>query len=149
VTMLPFFVYGTLRKGGSNYEYAFRNKVAKVEPAALHGVNMFEVGRGGAFPAIVVGKGTVQGDLIHVQENEYYQILKRVDALESEGALYERFTCTVELNDGSTAKAWVYVWCADPSALHKNIESGDWFQWETAKRSAPKPRKKKKQSALD
>ena len=121
------FVYGTLRRGGSN-------DIARIAPAARwHGTArvrglLCDLGR---YPALLLAAdaGWVQGELYAVPADAWAAL----DALEEPvtprrpDGEYFKTTTGVELPDGSACEAWIYV--ANPAVLDLSrvIAHGDWM----------------------
>lgn len=103
------FVYGSLKRGGSNHGYLaeadFRGE------AEVEGLRMWDTGRG--FPACTPGEATVRGEVYVVDD----ATLLEVDALEGVPAFYER-----RRMDGM----WVYVWAGDPEPGWEPVPDGEW-----------------------
>lgn len=130
---LPFFVYGTLRRGERNHAL-LAGRTRSWTGALLPGALLFE---GPGYPFAVAdpaGTGTVRGDLVHIAAPAYEQVLADLDRLETyvpgaPGNLYERVRRTVQGERGA-AEAWVYL-ANDPLATElladgRRIDGGDW-----------------------
>lgn len=127
---LPFFVYGTLRPGGSNHRWALAGRTAAAEPVRLSDTELYE---GPGFPyAVPLAPGTaggcVHGYLIRPLPGHYPAVLADLDRLEGHvpGAAdnhYERVVRWVRRADGTAQRAWVYVAAA---ALATTPASGPW-----------------------
>lgn len=113
---LPFFVYGTLRPGESNYARLLTGLTAAELPATLTGGALYTAG---PYPFLVMtpdlaGPGDlVAGDLVVVRPEAYQGALAALDALEGYapgGAqnMYERVVTEVATAEGPR-HAWVYV----------------------------------------
>lgn len=63
VTTIPLFVYGTLMVGGSNFRH-IKDYVRASQPGRIDGV-VIDLG---GFPAMVSGRGIVQGILLEIDE---------------------------------------------------------------------------------
>jgi gamma-glutamylcyclotransferase (GGCT)/AIG2-like uncharacterized protein YtfP len=135
---LPFFVYGTLRPGQSNYERLLQGTTISELPARLEGLAMYSMG---AFPVLLPGQPeqSVYGNLLLVHPLAYGRVRRNLDALEGvdpqaseaqqQRALYQRQRRQVQLANGSAAWAWVYVGNAHLLATYAPapIFSGDWL----------------------
>ena len=106
------FVYGTLLQGESNHSYYLENDWC-IGSALVSGFDMFDVGY---FPAVVSGKGTVQGELYEITA----ETLKRLDGLEGEGSLYIRKCVPVVRESGETAFASIYIY-------NHSVDGMDWI----------------------
>jgi gamma-glutamylcyclotransferase (GGCT)/AIG2-like uncharacterized protein YtfP len=119
---LPFFVYGTLKPGGSNYARYLAGRTAQEVPACLAGAALFSPGPFPFLtqePDLLLPGDRVEGTLVGVLPAQYAAALSLLDKLEGyrPGAsdnLYERCVTQVESADGPR-RAWVYV--AAPKAL--------------------------------
>lgn len=140
--ILPVFVYGTLRTGEPNWEWALRNKTVSDEQATLTGVQMFDQG---GFPYVMRGDvptETVVGDLMVIEPTIYEQVMSRLDGLEGyqpgrASNLYDREVVTVTTGDGVEHRAYVYIVSKRREAQVRltcpRIESGDWIAFDTAR----------------
>jgi gamma-glutamylcyclotransferase (GGCT)/AIG2-like uncharacterized protein YtfP len=117
------FVYGTLRRGGSN---AFRMKDAEfVGAATVRGV-LYSISW---YPGLVIdgSAGAVTGDLYLVDP----ELLRELDAFEGisaneiEGAEYRRVRVPATA-DGRRIEAWAYEWIGPVDPARK-VGSGDWL----------------------
>ena len=133
----PVFVYGTLRQGECRFGILSLVGVLH-EQAELKGFDLLSV-YGGAFPGLVPGKGTVQGE-IHV-----FKTLAELDRIEGfsqtspEHSLYLRETVIVSTPEGKM-EAITYVFNEDPNTArrsHRRIESGDWLHQNSASTAHP------------
>jgi len=130
---LPFFVYGTLRRGQCNHGLV-RDLLAGVRDAALAGFRLYEDG----LPYLGPGDGTsvVRGDLLVPRPGDYGEVLARLDRLEGfrppDGGLYVRRACQVRFGDESgepwrDGEAWVYLggehFAYEPRLV---VPGGDW-----------------------
>jgi gamma-glutamylcyclotransferase (GGCT)/AIG2-like uncharacterized protein YtfP len=122
---MKFFVYGTLKEGGSlagRFDPVRQSSV----PAALNGYDLYELGW---FPGIVLGDGRVQGE-IHTYSNER-GVLEAFDRIEgydpeNEGnSLYLRKTVTVTTRGGEV-KAFVYIFNQKVPTNSRLIKDGCW-----------------------
>ena len=129
------FVYGTLRRGGSN-------DIARIAPAARF-AGMARI-RGrlydlGAYPALLpdAGAGWVAGELYTIPDAAW----PALDALEEPvtpqrpDGEYFKITATVEDADGAPRQVWIYT--ANPAVLRldREIGSGDWMAHARARGS--------------
>lgn len=138
---LPFFVYGTLRPGQRNHDWALRGRTVAEEPARLPGAALY---RGPGYPYAVAtpedAGAEVRGELITPAPEHYAAVLATLDRLEgyAPGAAdndYERVVARVlrlaAAPAGAPARAWVYL-APGPSAARlratgARIASGDWL----------------------
>lgn len=136
---LPFFVYGTLRPGESNF-WRVEQWVRGAEEAEMAGLQLWDLG---PYPMAIEGPGRLRGALLTIDGEHYARALEVMDALEQvdplaptePGGLYWRSRRTVILPGcgGPLPEAWVYL--GDPSrALQgRRVASGDWL------RRSPRP----------
>jgi gamma-glutamylaminecyclotransferase len=118
------FVYGTLRRGGSN---AFRMEgavfcgEARVE-GELHAITWY--------PGLTLkaGAGWVIGEVYQVGPEQMRALdeFEGLSAGEVEGSEYRRVRVPVLLN-GEMVPAWVYEW-KGPVEPGKKVVSGDWLE---------------------
>ena len=121
------FVYGTLRRGGSNDIARIQPRAAWHARATVRGV-LYDLG---AYPALLLADnaGWVEGELYAVPADAWAEL----DALEEPvspqfpNGEYFKITARVQLPDGISRDAWIYV--ANPAVLDlsRPIESGDWM----------------------
>ena len=110
------FVYGTLRRGGSNN---YRMDACRwIGPAAVNGL-LYEVSW---YPALVLDEkaGEVIGDLYEVSEEG----IATLD--EFEGSEYKRTRTMVQNAEDEAESAWVWAWDKDTEGLQP-IPGGDWL----------------------
>jgi gamma-glutamylcyclotransferase (GGCT)/AIG2-like uncharacterized protein YtfP len=136
---LPFFVYGTLRRGQHNHRIT-EGMLAGVHAARLSGHVLYEAGL--PYIGACGGEGTVTGDLLVPRPGDYDEVLHRLDRLEGfrppHGGLYVRIACPVTFAgaDGepwASGQAWVYHggdrFCYEPRLA---VPGGDWAAWLTS-----------------
>ena len=130
------FVYGTLRRGGSN-------DIARVAPGARWAGTARVRGRLydlGAYPAMLLdaGAGWVAGEVYVVPAADW----PALDALEEpvsparpDGEYFKQ-AAEVEDTNGRAALAWIYV--ANPAVLRldREIAAGDWIAHAQARKRA-------------
>ncbi|MFF2845898.1 gamma-glutamylcyclotransferase family protein [Streptomyces sp. NPDC058001] len=138
---LPFFVYGTLRPGGTYHDPYLRGSTSAEEPGRLVGAVLYE-GPGYPYAVATPDTRTVHGELITARPAAYARVLAALDRLEEftvpgdPGNLYERVVRAVHRADGTTVSAWVYL--AAPHvearllATGTLVTSGDWRAAEAA-----------------
>lgn len=104
---LPLFVYGTLLSGFWNHRLLAGNRCALLGSATVRG---FEL-HGFPIPCAQFSslpQAEVVGELYAFPAENYQDILKIVDRLESEGNWYSRLRVTVQ-HAGQPVEAWMYV----------------------------------------
>lgn len=123
----PVFVYGTLRRGGSN---AFR-----MDGATFHGCGTVagRLYRISWYPGLVLDPEAdrVTGDLFQAS-GEQLAALDEFEGLaagEIEGSEYRRVKATVLQASGEAVTAWVYEWKGSVSEAY-TIPDGDWLKIE-------------------
>jgi gamma-glutamylcyclotransferase (GGCT)/AIG2-like uncharacterized protein YtfP len=125
------FVYGTLRKGGSNH---FRMDGSElVGSGSVSGdIYLIDSNPELVFPALKLGDGgRVLGEVFRVSEAQ----LKALDAFEGISEHYEepyeyrRVMVNIELESGELTHGWVWEWnlCLDEV---KPLPNGDWLLYE-------------------
>jgi gamma-glutamylcyclotransferase (GGCT)/AIG2-like uncharacterized protein YtfP len=110
------FVYGTLRRGGSNH---FRMAGAEFVTAGTVNGRLYQIDW---YPGLVLD-GTAGGIV-----GEVYQVSPgMLDELDRfEGPEYRRVQTLVRLPDGETVSAWVWEWLGTADETRR-ITGGDWL----------------------
>ena len=121
------FVYGTLRRGGSNH---FRMAGAEFIASGTITGRMYRIDW---YPGLVLDPA---GDEIH---GEVYavgpellsvlDIFEGLSAGEVEGSEYRRVQTTVMKQDSQIVSAWVWEWLG-PVAESQRVSGGDWLKSE-------------------
>lgn len=110
------FVYGTLRRGGSNH---FRMAGAEFVAAATVKGRLYQIDW---YPGLICD---ATGDEI---TGEIYQVsaglMEKLDAFE--GPEYRRVRVLATLPDGSQREPWLWEWLG-PCDESRRIMSGDWL----------------------
>lgn len=115
-TLLPLFVYGSLKRGETNYIPYLAGRTVRERSASLPGAALYIEER---FPFLVVGgdladpTDRVHGTLMVLDPDSYVEVLRHVDWLEdyvpgSPDNLYERVALSVQVG-GKLIMAWGYV----------------------------------------
>ncbi|WP_299531284.1 gamma-glutamylcyclotransferase family protein [uncultured Streptomyces sp.] len=143
-TEQPFFVYGTLLPGEPNHDMFIRGRSAREETALLRGAVLYD---GPGYPYAIDGDAVVHGTLVTAAPDGYRELLALLDSLEEflgpghPRNLYERVTRAVELPDGRTVLAWVYLAAA---AVTRSLHAGGVpipdGRWLTRRPPPPGPR---------
>jgi len=110
------FVYGTLRRGGSNH---FRMEKARfVAVGAVKGM-LYQIDW---YPGLVLkaDAGVITGEVYHASPED----LRELDLFE--GAGYRRLQTQVGLPDGEILSAWIWEWLG-PVDESRRITGGDWL----------------------
>lgn len=121
------FVYGTLRRGGSNH---FRMAGAEfLAPGTVMG-RMYKIDW---YPGLVLDDA---GDEIHGEVFSIgpellgeLDVFEGVSAGEVEGSEYRRVPVTVVLQDSRTVTAWVWEWLGQFDESRR-VREGDWLKDE-------------------
>jgi gamma-glutamylcyclotransferase (GGCT)/AIG2-like uncharacterized protein YtfP len=115
--MLPFFVYGTLKRGEPNYERLLRDRTLAEEDAVLEPAAMYTAG---PYPFLVTAadllptpQAQVSGQLMTIHPELYDQTLQQLDELEEYDpadprSMYLRRDISVTCA-GQPRRAWIYV----------------------------------------
>lgn len=121
------FVYGTLRRGGSNH---FRMAGADFVSAGTITGRMYRIDW---YPGLVVD---AHGDEVHGEtylvDSEQLQALDLFEGIaagETEGSEYRRVLTTVVQKDSHITSAWVWEWNG-PTPESQRIADGDWLKNE-------------------
>lgn len=113
--MQTLFVYGTLRKGFGNHRVM--SEARWVGPGRT--TARFDL-RVDDLPFVVPGATSrVRGEVYEIDEAQ----LERLDAFEGHPQWYRREQIGVELDDGTTLLAWMYIYLGEPRG--RIIPSGD------------------------
>ncbi|MAT38181.1 MAG: hypothetical protein CL946_01110 [Ectothiorhodospiraceae bacterium] len=111
-----FFVYGLLKKGHSKHNMLQAEGGAR---ATAQGVVMYN---GPGIPFAAEGTGSISGEVYEIDEER----IPELDAFEECPDLYIRKRIEVELEDGSSKQAWIYLSADAPN--YPIIEDGVWRQ---------------------
>lgn len=135
---LPFFVYGTLLPGQPNY-HLWEDALISEQPAILPNGRLYDVGH---YPMLIAAEGeSVKGMVIQVKAGHYEAILARLDHLEGyfpdrpEKSEYKRVQWAVDIVDGATVTAWVYLGQPGFVLSLPRVKHGDWPAHLQAKRT--------------
>ncbi len=124
--MTKLFIYGTLRRGGSNH---FRMDGGEfLGSGAIEG-RIYKISW---YPALVCGgENAVKGELYRVSE-EHLQALDVFEGIvpgEGESREDRRVKVEVNLDSGEKEDAWVWEWIGDLSSVVE-LDTGDWLEYE-------------------
>jgi gamma-glutamylcyclotransferase (GGCT)/AIG2-like uncharacterized protein YtfP len=130
------FVYGTLRKSGSNRHWVSEfvddnNSFPGTIRGEMYHYDPNAEGGSGAFPYLVEQEVTdtiIVGELLIFQQSDWEHVLRRLDTLESCPDFYYRREKDVTLGDGTTTLAWVYFIQLLKESRGRPIHSGDWIK---------------------
>ena len=122
----PVFVYGTLRKGGSNH---FRMEGSDFIGEGEISGKMYRIDW---YPALLCGGDTfVKGEFYRVDDST----LEALDHFEgitpdaTEPREYRRVKASVSLSGGETEDAWVWEWAGDIGNAEP-LDGEDWLAYE-------------------
>ncbi len=120
------FVYGTLKRGQSNYPL-IAAAVRAASPATIRG-RLYDVG---PFPALAHGDETVSGELLLIASEALADVLVTLDDLEGydvadpTGSFYLRGVVAATTADGREYAAYVYFYNRETDGLH-HLPDGAW-----------------------
>lgn len=120
----PFFVYGTLKRGGSNFAAHLEGRTISEISAFLPNAALYNAG---PYPFLVLESGGgVQGQVMEIEPSQYELVKQRLDELEgydetASSNWYERHLLEVQSEQGPRM-AWVYV--ASDNTRTTIIEAG-------------------------
>lgn len=120
------FVYGTLRRGGSNH---FRMERAEFEGTGRIAGKIFRIDW---YPALVCGgEGTVKGELYRVCTDHLRELDVFEGIVEGEGEAreYRRVAVEVTLDSGQKESAWVWEWIGRLDGAEP-LDGEDWLRYE-------------------
>jgi len=117
------FVYGTLRRGGSNHGLlrTSRRLGEFVTPPVYRMLDL------GPFPGVVDGEHAIRGEVYEVSP----AVLRRLDALEDHPRRYRR-----RVLQTPWGRAWIYIYRA-PAPRARRVASGDWFARRAGRSRGP------------
>ena len=118
------FVYGTLRRGGSNH---FRMEGAEFITAGRIYGRMYKIDW---YPGLVLDDAgdDIIGEVYAVDIKMLGSLdsFENVSAGDTEGSEYRRVETTVTRPDGETLLAWVWEWLGE-AGEDRRVRSGDWL----------------------
>lgn len=121
------FVYGTLRRGGSNH---FRMSGADLVAEGRIRGRIYKIAW---YPGLVLGdEGEVIGEVYSVDAGQLLELdaFEGLSAGEIEGSEYRRVKAVVYRPGGKTVPAWVWEWIG-PFDEKTLIGHGDWLAVES------------------
>lgn len=124
--MTELFIYGTLRRGGSNH---FRMDGAEFVGGGRIPGRIYKIDW---YPALVCdGAGEVKGELYRVSEEHLLalDVFEGIVPEEGESCGYRRVKVEVTLDSGEKESAWVWEWIGDFSSALA-LDTGDWLGYE-------------------
>jgi gamma-glutamylcyclotransferase (GGCT)/AIG2-like uncharacterized protein YtfP len=118
------FVYGTLRRGGSNH---FRMDGAEFIASGLISGRMYKISW---YPGLVLDEAgdDIKGEVYSVDLEMLGNLdsFEGISAGETEDSEYRRVPTTVTLPDGGTLTAWVWEW-RGVFDEGQRLRHGDWL----------------------
>ena len=117
---LGLFVYGTLKKGGSNF-WRVERFVTVVLPGWSLAGQLYNVG---SYPGLIVpGERSIRGEILVSESLD--EMLRVTDELE--GDEYRRVLAEVQNGEEVSQHAWVYIYGRDISRLER-LDIDEWYQ---------------------
>jgi len=114
-------VYGTLREGQGNWNWALRGRSDKLGDTEVSGFLMYNTG---GFPAVV---HATDEDVIKIEVYEVDdEVFADLDRLEGYPTMYTR-----EQVDTEYGPAWLYIWNSSTARLQL-LPEGDWVAYRQA-----------------
>ena len=127
----PFFVYGTLIPNQPNY-YLWKDSIVNTKKGIIKNYQLFDMGH---YPMIVKSEGNkVHGMLMYVKNENYGKITKIIDNLEGYNpekhgsSAYNREIHDIELENGETEKAWIYIGSEQYISKKNAVKDGNWVK---------------------
>lgn len=121
--MINAFVYGTLRIGMNNYQWASGDVIDEIPNVTTTG-GLYFVGPMGGFPVAKLDEpGLIHGDLLTYPEDSFDW--QRIYSMEA-GAGYRLVEITVKTKAGELIPAVAWHFCHNPGGL--KIPDGDWVR---------------------
>lgn len=121
------FVYGTLRRGGSN---DFRMAGAEFISSGTITGRMYRIDW---YPGLVLGEpgDEIHGEVYSVGPGllEDLDVFEGLSAGEVEGSEYRRVQTTVVLQNSQVLTAWVWEWLGETDE-GRRVTDGDWLKIE-------------------
>ncbi|MES2474933.1 MAG: gamma-glutamylcyclotransferase family protein [Verrucomicrobiota bacterium] len=121
------FVYGTLRRGGSNH---FRMAAAEFISAGTVNGRLYRVHW---YPGMVLDEAgdEIHGDVFAVDAETLaaLDVFEGLSAGEIQGSEYRRCKTEVMLHDSRVMEAWVWEWVGETDES-KRLTDGDWLKTE-------------------
>ncbi len=128
---LPFFVYGTLIPDQPNY-YLWKDSIADTKNGIIKNYQLFDMGH---YPMILQSEGNnVHGMLMYVNDEDYEKITKIIDNLEGYNpenhgnSAYNREMRDIELKNGESEKAWIYIGSKEYVKEENSVKNGNWVK---------------------
>ena len=129
--IIPFFVYGTLIPEQPNY-YLWKDSIVAIKKGLIQNYQLFDMGH---YPMIVESEGNkVHGMLMYIKNEDYDKITKVIDNLEGYNpekhgiSAYNREIRDIELENGESKKAWIYIGNKEYINEENAVEGGNWVK---------------------
>ncbi len=121
------FVYGTLRRGGSDH---FRMAAATFVSEATVSGRLYRVHW---YPGLVLDEAgdEIHGDVYQVDQSTLaiLDVFEGLSAGSGEGTEYRRLKVEVVLQDSQVVEAWVWEWIGSTDEI-KRLADGNWLKTE-------------------
>jgi gamma-glutamylcyclotransferase (GGCT)/AIG2-like uncharacterized protein YtfP len=134
---VPFFVYGTLLPEQPNFRL-WGSSISRMEYGRIKDCQLFDMG---AYPMLVESKEKyVHGMLVFVVPEYKDEMIIRIDELEGYNpekhgeSAYNREMREVELENGKTVTAWVYLGNKKYIDKVKAVPGGKWAKYVAKKK---------------
>ena len=134
---LPFFVYGTLIPNQPNY-YLWKDSITDTKNGIIRNYQLFDMGH---YPMIVESEGNnVEGMIVYIKTEDYSKITKIIDNLEGYNpenhgkCAYNREIKDIELENGESEKAWIYIGSEEYIMKENAVEGGNWVKHMSGKK---------------
>jgi len=124
------FVYGTLRRGGSNH---FRMEASDFLGSGEISGRMWKIDW---YPILICGGDTtVRGELYRVSEDSLESLdeFEGINPDSDKPREYRRVKISVTMDSGGQREAWVWEW-AGTTALAEPLDGDDWLAFEPTPR---------------
>lgn len=137
-TLIPVFVYGTLRRGGWNH-YRIQQAAEQVVDAKTSG----SIYHNGSYPYLFEGEGTVRGELVFIKPRFYKRAMQELDGMEGYSPNrrhnhYDRKVITCVTKTGEEVQAYAYFASLSHGDTAEQyierrrltkIKDGDYIRW--------------------
>ena len=129
--IIPFFAYGTLIPEQPNY-YLWKDSIVATKKGLIQNYQLFDMGH---YPMIVESEGNkVHGMLMYIKNEDYDKITKVIDNLEGYNpekhgiSAYNREIRDIELENGESKKAWIYIGSKEYINEENAVGGGNWVK---------------------
>lgn len=112
-TPTPVFVYGTLRTGQGNWQWALQDRTTSAHLATVTGFQMYGLQ---GYPYAVHtdnDKHLIHGEVMHIDPEQYDEVMADLDRLEgyrpdNKNSHYDKKIIQATLEDGTKVEAYIY-----------------------------------------